>query len=465
MFTGVADSVSWATINVPSDKMVTRRKLVEVRLSSSQRKLNRATQLFLRRIVIVTIAVIPLMIIHAICIKWYEYRTQKHVEGLLGFPGLQITVSMFLMNPIIDAAAAFIKLGTWSGVLAGFGILCILPIPVIVYVTWFLRTYVHSGTAVVYNVQQEDRVQMSAIRRLLSSDPGEWTYIDHKKSRFIKAHEVFFADFAGRLQKADAVYEYDRQNSTYRRFQTRTLQERILCFIPYFGVFVIAKNVVNALLLAAWPDSSSGSVAQSAILAVLQVAHLVLMIGFVPLSAMSIFVTEVVNTFGEFGTYVQALALTLKPSWVPYIDKGMLVTQLLSVGVNITLQVMTVYVIVKETIHMIRYRKAVKTFTRSVSNVKMQYVSVKKYANRWMYRALGRTLKDWPAPETRAKSFMSSFSTVKRARSMPAPKRNSPKSKGMFYSDGETLGSMMLDLDDLENVEIRRHSDAGQKPL
>jgi hypothetical protein len=121
------------------------------------------------------------------------------------------------------------------------------------------------------------------------------------------------------------------------------------------------------------------------------------MIVISPSAEIGSWISEILATFGDLGTYVQAAALTLRPSWLPYIDKGMLATQVVTVGVQILLQFTLVLAITKDLWHKWKTRNAMKQLRHAIYMIRKKVI-VKKYANVWLYRVHKRTLQGWPIP-------------------------------------------------------------------
>jgi hypothetical protein len=381
MFQAVSGSLSWSTLDI-SPKKLKHRMLMEKAPSSSTNKM-----------FMIGVFAVPIMGLHAILVTTYEKRMGKMVQGILGFPTFQLVLAHFLMNPFVDAAARFFAQGTVGMAFAGIATLCVLPLPLLVYCVYFIRTHiVHKRDIVFANTD------VKWYWRIFSRHYGKWYVPNPYAAHMAKAHEIFYIQHAGPFHKIVPVYELDPVTKRYVRYRIEPRHNVMSHVATYFSAYMLAKTILTTLLLGSFPSGGRAYPSQSAALAALSFIHGCAMVVLSPSNTVKEFVSEVVHSLTDVGTYCQSLAVSLAPRLVKYLDNGITTLQMVGLFTKIGFAMAGVLNILVVMWFSFRNRSATKKFSECVAQMRKKHILHKKYANRWLYRVHARTLENWPIP-------------------------------------------------------------------
>ena len=322
----------------------------------------------------------------------HVYRVRKHgkkgqLGGLIGFPQLELFLAAFLLNSFASAAAAMFRIGTPGSVLLGIGLLGMLPIPLVLGSAFVIYKYVLKERTVQFFVThalQTCNSPVSFIRRgLFSNNSGTWKGNDEILNKYgmfwgamrgpfmVKLKNVKFDDF---LQKyAYTTMALVRDGTTYIR--------------TFYQPYVYLKNVWVALVLGAIAGSTTASQAQIMLLLCTLTGHLCIVIGAVPFNNPREQFAEVVSTVGELGTYAGAWAYTVYGTALS--GSAMFYFQMIAIGIHIALQIWLVFDKTGALWGVVEQRFFMDSVIRKT---RRRYLQA-KYANRWMKRTFGRSLK------------------------------------------------------------------------
>jgi len=346
-------------------------------------------------------------------------------DGPLGFPGFELTVLQFIFQPFVDVSAKLIGLRNPRDIGIGVMLLCVLPVPYLIYCAWFVRKYVEPGT-VVYG--QEARVCGAAagaaegeLRYYLK--PPRWYLMDHTKGRRILAHSFLFektlAVTAAGSQPARivAIFKLNPETKRFVRYRIAAGSESVSpintaatgsaagsasVIVRYYAVYSCLKAMAVTMLLGVWGPKrrgGSGAPEQLVLLTAVTAVHGALVSLTQPFADTMTWVNEIVTALANFGIYGLGAAIAFRPEWWRELDMAMLGLQIAGIGTSILFQMSGMISAARVKFQEWRRRRGMNMFMGVIEEEFRARIWAKKYANRWKYRVLGEPLAGWCIPE------------------------------------------------------------------
>lgn len=397
MLHSITQSMNWINLEPAESGVSLRRRLAE----KPSRRVQRTLDLLTHRTLCCALVIVPLLLLHALLVVAYQRRTRRRVDHLLGLPAFPLLVGLFLLQPFVDTAARFLAAGSSSFAWIGVGLLCVFPLPLLVYTVWFVRRYLVPRSSAVYHTPAPE----TRWYHRFWPPEGQWVYVNPTSAPFLRAHESLFADFMGSPHTVLPHFSLEEGDAPrFLRYEALPAPHTP-GWILYFPAFMLLKTVVTTLLLGVAAETPALWVA--ALLALCHGLHLVLLLVHNPSSAPLGSLAETSNVLLELVTYLQSICVHLRPLWTSPLDLGMTALQLLNQAVTICIHCWTARSVLVGAWHWFQRRSALQKLRASVHTARRQdLLRVKKYANRWLYRTHRRPLANWPVPDHIASRLM-----------------------------------------------------------
>lgn len=367
--TQLTSQMAWATMSFKIPKVSIR--------TSQRRNLAETTSLddSLQRMFWIGSIILPIVSLRAL----NRRRLPKY--GILAFPQLELTLAQVLMIPFVDTAASFFYAAHENPgyVFAGIVILLVLPIPLLLYSTYFL-----------YNT--------IVVSKTLCYRGKEWYIIDPQYSQWLRAHESLYNGRVGYMYKLQPLYEVDPDNYRYKRYQLAEETQSIPKLAPYVVPMMLLKKVLVALFMG-----SIRTRARLIPIVIVSSYNSIMALCIPTYHALIQRVFHAGTTFAELALYFQALLVAYVPLLSRRLEMGLLAAQLLVVGIPICGQLIGTVYIIAQVLRSRKRKRAMDKFMNCYKDAYRRHILVKKYANRWKWVVLGKPLYGWPRPllETR----------------------------------------------------------------
>ena len=403
-FKGVAGSISWVNfdLDILPKPSISRRLLS---MSDSEEVWKRSLTILL----LFWAVFLPLTGIH----YWVDKKKkqqEKPLKGLIGFPQLEFTLLLVFINPITKNAGGLFSLRTAESVIFGIALLCMVPIPMIVYTYYVIRRYIikqrYAKFIIFEEIQTVESNPINFLKRgLLSTNIGHWK----DKHQLLDTHGMFFQNIRGPLYvpvDRKHMVMWDEKLKQYHYGKWKIFSERFRYLRTYYKPYLLSKNLLVILFLQGFQFSSNGNYTQIIFLNLFYLIHITLLFIIAPFNSRKEQITEVLTSLCELGTYVCGVLLLMQHNGTidfssGLLEKGLFYLQTSSIAVQILSQMAIIFVMmgVLQSIIIQKF-----FLTEFIDKNKSQLLA-KKYANRWLYKVHGRTLKGFPIPPKKLKSI------------------------------------------------------------
>lgn len=397
MFSGLTNKMSWATLDI-------RPPVLGDASSSGRRKLldetdaNNPAETAWNRLFWIGTVILPVQVIHSAIAM-----TSDFFQGPIGFPSLELTTLNMLLLPFLDIGAKLLALEEPRFVGLAVVLMIIFPIPYLIYSCCFIHKNVIGGK-LVYG--QEVKAAGST-----KAKPPRWFIMEPSKGSFFAAHTNLFITGNGGSFKPvqlEPVFKLNPDTNKFVRYRVvadghvnagrgRTMMA------AFYPAAHMLKNGIATLLLGIWGKKMRSAAAPGQLygLVSLGLLNLVFVQSLSPFSDSRAWFLETFHTVMDIATYSQGIAMIYAdaPELLSRLDQGMLGCQIAGIAGSIIIQFIGMGQLAFGKWQEWRRRKGVRMLMDVIMNDFRSRIWAKKYANRWMYRALGRPLQGWCIPD------------------------------------------------------------------
>jgi hypothetical protein len=391
---GLAGGIGWINLDFSLPKNTNRRRVL---LQQDQRDpYDQAKSLFVYSILLF---LLPVSLIHVGVQYYLVSKMKKNISGLLLFPQIELTIAMLFIAPYGKSAASLFLLGTTRSIFSGIGMLCIIPIPLIVLSIYAVKRYIIDYRILKYVLFKEEHLKKGLfyiIRQGILSSPSKG-YWKGKEQHFLDMYGIFFKSIRGPVYTfKDKIVRYDSQKGIYKWGKVIKIHDRFEYIRSYYKAYFIIRILLISLLLNAFPYSSSGDIIQTILLILVVSIHVYFMLFVSPLNTPKDQFVDITSNTCELGFYSSGFCILMArrlhlDNIIAITENALFVFQILAVGVQIVAQlwnVVFIFKMIKNTIDDKFYKNRLIYKTHHI-------LLVKKYANRWLLYVHHRPLKDW----------------------------------------------------------------------
>jgi len=397
---GLASGIGWINLDFSLPKNTNSRRLLLQ--EETRNPYEQAGSLFVYSILLF---LLPLSIIHYCSQHYLVSKKEKKIIGIMLFPQIELTIAMLLISPYGKIAASLFLLRTPASIFAGFGMLCVIPIPLIILSIYAIKRYIINYRILKYVEFKHEYTKGGIIRLvrqaiLASPSKGYWKSKDH---HLMDMYGIFFKTIRGPVYTfKDKIVRYDSQKGVYKWGKVIKIHDRFEYIRTYYKAYFILRVLLISILLNAFPYSTDGDMVQTILLIIFVSIHVYFMLFVSPLNTPKDQLVDVTSNICELGFYSSGFCILMArrlhlEKIITMTENAMFVFQILTVGVQIISQLWNVVFIFNLIQSMIRE----KFYKNRIIYTSYHILLVKKYANRWLLYVHHRPLKGW------ADAFMS----------------------------------------------------------
>jgi hypothetical protein len=398
-FKGLAGGVGWINLDFSLPKSGASKRLLLATGEPIGDPFEKAAAMFIFSFLLF---LLPISIIHAFVQYYMLTRKGKHLHGIMMFPQIELTIGLLLVTPYTKAAASLFSLGTTRSIFAGFGMLFVIPIPILCLSIFAIHNYILHRHVLKYvefqhnnNIHHRNKIIQFIRRALLASEnKGYWK---GREQHLMDKYGVFFKSIRGPTYTfKNRIVRYDENTKRYKWGSVVRIHEKLVYLRAYYKSYFVARMVIISLLLNAFSYSPNGNIIQPILLVIMLTIHVYFIMFVAPFNAAKDQFTDITSNTCELGTYAAGLGMLISRRlhliWViQAMEKAMFSFQIMSIGIQIITQLWNVVMIFQ----LVRGFIIEKFYKEKTIIGAYHQLLMKKYANRWLYRVHHRPISAW----------------------------------------------------------------------